>query len=187
MSTSPDKAELDELFAPSIESMIAKGVREEFLWERSTLMTHLPFDPTTLEVLFRLNLPKVILRRDCNFDEVFFTDYSFGRTIKFTCRLHDQTKSERSPSRLSLTIRQSDGYVNAVKTMSEALRGKERKTRSEYVPAKGSYENYNLENRQATAFIWVRFTTVVELQLTSPGQSRSTHHVRESKILNTNH
>ncbi|KAK1783400.1 hypothetical protein QBC45DRAFT_465071 [Copromyces sp. CBS 386.78] len=168
MSTSPGKAELDELFAPSVESMIAKGQREEFPWNRGTLTTHLSLDPTTLEVLFRVNLPKVILRRDCNFEEVFFTDYGFGRTIKFTYRPRDQTKPELSPGRLCLTIRQCDGYVNAVKTMSDALRGKDRKARNEYEPAKSWYGNYSLENRQATAFIWVRFTTVVELRHTIP-------------------
>ncbi|KAK3953254.1 hypothetical protein QBC32DRAFT_210557 [Pseudoneurospora amorphoporcata] len=133
MSTSPSKAELDELFAPSVESMIAKGQREEFPWDRGTLTTHLPLDPTTLEVLFRVNLPKVILRRDCNFEDV-----------------------------------QSDGYVNAVRTMSDALRAKDCKARNEYEPAKSWYGNYSLENRQATAFIWVRFTTVVELLHTIP-------------------
>ncbi|KAJ4410971.1 hypothetical protein N0V85_003894 [Neurospora sp. IMI 360204] len=162
MSEPPDKAELAELLAPSVESIIAKALHEDFPWGRGLLTTHLPLDPTTLEVLCRVNLPKFVVRRDYNSDEVMFTDYGLERKIKFSCRPRDQTKPEQSPGRLCLTIRQCNSYLNAVKSLAQILRGKQRKS------GKGFLQtwNYGLENRKSTGFIWVRLTTVVELQYT---------------------
>lgn len=117
MSVSPDQAELDELLAPPIESVISKALREVFPWSRGLLAAHLPLDPTTLEVLCRVNLPKIAVRRDSNNNELDFTDYGLERTIELTCQPLSTTKPEQSPDRLRLTVRQCNSYLNAVKSM----------------------------------------------------------------------
>ena len=167
MSVPPDKTAVAELLAPPVESIIAKSRHEDFPWSRGLLATHLPLDPTTLEVLCRVNLPKMVVRRGYNSDETFFTDHGLERTIKLTCLPLNRSKPEQSPARLSVTIRQCNSYLNAVKTLRDALWAKGRSGWTEYGSARCRLGNYSLENQKGTGFIWVRLTTVVELLYTN--------------------
>ena len=156
MSGSDAKAKVARLLAPSVESIIARGLNEDFP-DGDDRATHFSLNPDTLQAICHMYLPQAIVR--LGFEEVDFTDHGFRQNLGFLCNRKDSGDSE--DFNWDVTVTQCDSYVNAIKEMRSAMNKHDK-----FGPMESSeLGNYALESANGSILIWVRFTTVVKFEL----------------------